>query len=659
MTTYQDILEKLKQSQLMQKFNANKQAMTNPQPSGFGHGIANLGMKMSQSQIPQVAKLGVGTQTLGNKLGALGAAKGLGNAGALGGAAGGALSKATPFLGGAMSGAQAAQDASRGDYIGAGLNGISAGASFVPGVGTAVAMGASALDSINKMFRGAKDRANQQAMQMSMQEAQNSEQANAESTAQLQNQFANNAMQYANDMAQPSTYNDIMSRIQPVGNVGSPTEFASGINLPSEVQTSKNNPVIASGIEEGVPTGGAASIKPLQVMDNGNGGAVVDKVATNALANQYQEPKESLVQKIMNGLGQFKAGYDDNSMNGFADGDLANKLAGGNQQQTPSNYDLLANDMKQGGYTDEQIQSAQQGLNGGNKDIAAMIDKYSIAKPTTDEDIALAQQGGFNNQGALTGGAATTKKTIMNRLGEAVGTGRRLMANPWVQAGIAAAISKADGGDIGDMAQAAYKYGTAKAMSDQYYKQLHPDAKAMPVLNTYGVDDYKAKAYNDFNQGRTVMSRRDLIKLQNPTMSDQDIEDLITKSGINGDEMVSIKGYETVEKAKNNTRKTDLQEDKNKWQRDQGQQKIGIQQQRVNNTKINSDRNYQLKLKTAQDKISKSNLKEQTKQELNRNLAKYSTIINDPNRSDEDKAKARQGMINTYGKDFLSVEANL
>lgn len=647
MTTYQDILDKLKQSQLMQKFNANKQAMTNPQPSGFGHGIANLGMKMSQSQVPQIAKLGVGTQTLGNKLGALGAAKGLGNTGAIGGAS--ALGKATPFLGGAMSGAQAAQDASKGDYIGAGLNGIAAGASFVPGVGTAVSMGAQALDSINKMFRGAKDRANQQAMQRSMQEAQNSEQANAESAAQLQNQFANDSMQYANAMTQPSTYDGIMSRIQPVGNAGSPTGFATDINLPNEQETLQNDQSTQPQVEDingnvsAFPTTREGFAKSLT--DNGwqqdivnaalqglNGGNkdIADyitaynnnaadgqqiaipqtdeevELARNGQFYQPEQPntaanatKESLFERIKNGLGQFKAGYDDNSTTGFTDGDLANKLSGNVQQPV------------------------------------------------------IAQNG------TLTGGAATTKKTIMNRLGEAAGTGRRLMANPWVQAGIAAAISKADGGDVGDMAQAAYKYGTAKAMSDQYYRQLHPGAKVMPVLNTYGVDDYKAKAYNDFNQGRTVMSRRDLIKLQNPTMSDQDIEDLITKSGINGDELVSIKGYETVEKAKNNTRKTDIQEDKNKWQRDQGQQKIGIQQQKVNNTKINNDRNYQLKLKAAQDKVSKSDLKEQTKQELNRNLAKYSTIINDPNRSDDDKAKARQGMINTYGKDFLSVEANL
>ena len=577
MTTYQDILDKLRQSQLMQKFNANKQAMTNPQPSGFGHGIANLGMKMSQSQIPKIAKLGVGTQTLGNKLGALGAAKGLGgasgmlgNAGAHGAAS--ALGKATPFVGGAMSGAQAAQDASRGDYIGAGLNGVAAGASFVPGVGTVVAMGAQALDSINKMFRSAKDKANQQAMQKSMQEAQNSEQANAESTDQLQNQFANDSMQYANAMAQPSTYDDIMSRLQPVENLEIPTGFATDINLPNEEETLQDEPATFTGHVD--QSNAAPQFDPTIPRDNDGDPIFV---------SEPQTTKSSILDKIKSGLSDFKSGYVDNSTTSFSEGDLANNISGNVQQPTVNPLGNAVAEARYAGFNQEQIDNMKQGLNGGNKDIAALIDKYNIRKPGTDEEIALAQAGNFNPD-QVTGAAAPTqtKKSLMQRLGEAAGTGRRLVANPWVQAGIAAAISKADGGDVGDMAQAAYKYGTAKSMSDQYYRQLHPDAKVMPVLNTYGVDDYKAKAYNDFNQGRTVMSRRDLIKLQNPTMSDQDIEDLITKSGINGDELVSIKGYETVEKAKNNTRKTDIQEDKNKWQKDQGQQKIGIQQQNAN-----------------------------------------------------------------------------
>lgn len=569
MTTFQDIIEQINNLKSMQQYNTNKQNLTNS--NGFGHGLSQLGMNLSQSTNPMLSKIGVGTQSFGNNLGALGAAKGLGNAGAMGGAAG-ALGKATPFLGGAMSGAQAAQDAKNGDYIGAGLNGISAGASFIPGIGTAVSMGASMLDSINKAVRSAQDKANAKAMQISAQEAQKSEQNNAQDTAQLQNQFANDSMKYANAMVQPSIPEGSLSHVN----------YDLGINTPNIIQTPQNSPSTIPKNEdsiEGVPTGGAApintnfiqnlfnkhnSVKPIQVIDDGNGGAVIDKDATNQLAQQQGlDAKQSLLEKIRQGLGEFKSGYDDNSMNGFADGDLVQKLSNDTQQ------------------------------------------------PVIPQD------------GTLTGGAATTKKTIMNRIGEAAGTGRRLMANPWVQAGIAAAISKADGGDAGDMAQAAYKYGTAKAMSDQYYKQLHPDAKVMPVLNTYGVDDYKAEAMNKYNQGRTVISRRDLIKLQNPTMSDQDVEDLIYKAGINGDELVSIKGYESVEKAKNNTRKTNIQEDKNKWQRDQGQQKIGIQQQNANTnagrlqeTKNNNtkkaqqkDRDYNYKVQQNEQKKIEAELK--------------------------------------------------
>ena len=613
MTTFQDILDKIKNAKLMQQYTSNKQNMTNP--TGFGQSISNLGMNLSQSSNPMISKLGVGTQTLGNNLGALGNAGAFGNAtGALGNTetlsnglgalssgiskaapAATALGKATPFLGAGISGAQAAQDAKNGDYIGAGLNGISAGASFVPGIGTAVSMGASMLDSINKMFRGAQDRANAEAMKKSMEGAQKSEQANAQDTAQLQNQFANDSMNYANNMAQNDIYEDIMRNLSPSSTSDSLSTVNSnlGINTPSDIQTPQNEDYI-----EGLPTGGAApvnaslgtkirglfnkNIKPSQIMDDGSGGAIIDKEATKTLASKYQEPKESLLERIRNGLSQFKAGYDDNSMNGFSQGDLALKLSGNSSQPISNNISNAIADAQAQGFNEQQIADMKQGLNGGNKDIAALIDKYSINKPITEEEIALAKNGEFNNNGVLTGGAAETKKTLMNRIGEAAGTGRRLMANPWVQAGIAAGISKADGGDIGDMAQAAYKYGTAKAMSDQYYKMMNPDAKVMPVLNTYGAEDYKAKAYNDFNLGRSVITRRQLLKLQNPDKSDIEIDAMAKAQGIDPDEPISIKGYETVVKGKQKDRDLDIKADKNQWQKNQGQQKIGIQAKNAN-----------------------------------------------------------------------------
>lgn len=523
----------------------------------------------------------------------------------------GAITKTAPVANAATGALNVGNDLAKGDYANAGLNGAKTAAYIAGGpIGAAIGTGIDML----QMFNNAQKQNEAKAMQMSMQEAQNSEQANENSLQGLQNTFQNNSEQAAQNMTQPNNYQDIINKISNNLNTasGTPVNSNLGINTLEDIQTPQNGLSYIPQNEDldlGVPTGGAAPIsnmfnkyiKPIQVMDDGNGGAVIDKTATNQLIQQQGlEPKQSLLERIKQGLGEFKEGYDDNSQNGFANGDLVNQLAGNTNQPV-----------------------------------------------TTDEN------------GVLTGGAATTKKTIMNRIGEAAGTGRRLMANPWVQAGIAGLISKADGGDIGDMAQAAYKYGTAKAMSDQYYRQLNPDAKVMPVLNTYGVDDYKAKAMNDFNQGRTMISRRDMVKLNNPNMSDSDVEDVLQKAGINGDEMISLKGYDAVQKANYNQGKLKQGQQKIDNQKAYQQGQLKIKQQSVNNTKANADRNYQLKLKSTQDKVSKSNLKEQTKQELNKNLAKYSTIVNDPNRSDDDKARARQGMINAYGKDFLSVERSL
>jgi hypothetical protein len=585
MTTYQDILDKLRQSQLMQKFNANKQAMTNPQPSGFGHGIANLGMKMSQSQIPQIAKLGVGTQTFGNKLGALGAAKGLGNAGAMGGAAG-ALGKATPFVGGAMSGAQAAQDASKGDYIGAGLNGIAAGASFVPGIGTAVAMGAQALDSVNKMFRAAKDKANAKAMQKSMQEAQNSEQANAESTDQLQNQFANDSMQYADAMAQPSTYDDIMSRIQPVGNAGSPTGFATDINLPNEEETLQNEPATLTGHVDNQPTDPSQVQLDLTIPRDNDGNPI--------FTENTQPTKTSLMDRIKSGLADFKSGYDDNSTTSFIEGDLVNKLAKSQPQQPTINP--LGNavaEAKHAGYSQEQIDAMKQGLNGGNKDIAALIDKYNIRKPDKDnaEEIALAKAGDFNPD-QITGAAAPaqTKKSIMQRLGEVAGTGQRVLSNPLTQGLIAGTVAGIQKGNMGSGLEYGVQWAQNKAKADNYYRQMNPGSKYTPVFGNYDANDYKVQQSIELEKQTLAEKIRNNIATADEVKR---YHDLTTA------ETTRYHNIQAEETAKHHRNQEGIQSQGNairaghyKVMEDQGAQ-------RINNSKNNSDRDYQFKVQQA------------------------------------------------------------
>lgn len=627
MSALQDeIMKQIQQQQQMENYRKSQQSL-NSQPTGLvgkvsnlGNSLNNFGSKLSQSQFQPIANLGVKAQGLGNTIGNFAnASKGLG-------AASNALSNAAPAVGAATGALEVGGNLANGDYANAGLNALKTGATLAGGP---IGMGVSAAIQAAQMLKGAKDKANAEAMKKVNEEANKSMTANAQETSQAQQNFINDAQQAAQNMTQPisnqALSQDIMSQINPnytSSASGSPTGFASGINTPDTTQTLQNDQSVVPQIEDAngnvsaFPTTREAFAKSLT--DNGwaenivnsalqglNGGnkdmadyiSAYNENASDdqkiaipkteeeielARNGQFYQPqggvqdnntrlKESLLDRIKNGLSNFKAGYEDNSQNGFADGDLANKLANNSQQSTtPQN-------------------------------------------------------------GVLTGGAAQTKKTLMNRIGEAAGTGRRLMANPWVQAGIAGLISKADGGDIGDMAKAAYQYGTAKAMSDQYYKQMHPDAKVMPVFNTYGADDYKAKAYNDFNQGRTMVSRRDLIKLKNPDMSDTEIDNLIKSTGIDPEEMVSINAYKAVEKSNYDKGRLEQGEKKinNDYEIKKGQ--LGVAQSRASETarhnKVSENQRGQsiANAKKASEANNRKNNKEIKEKQAN---ALYSAMYN-------------------------------
>jgi hypothetical protein len=200
----------------------------------------------------------------------------------------------------------------------------------------------------------------------------------------------------------------------------------------------------------------------------------------------------------------------------------------------------------------------------------------------------------------------------MNRIGEAAGTGRRLMANPWTQAAIAGLVSKAAGGDIDDMAIAAYKYGTNKAKADAYYKQINPDAKVMPVFNTFDADDYKAKAYNDYYQMRTLINAPTADEyykqqfLQNYLTADE-YNRIINDPNYNPSARVNLNQVKQAQKNANDVRKTDIQADKNNWQKSQGQQRISIQQQKASaNAKKTNEANNKKNKKELEEKQAKS-----------------------------------------------------
>jgi hypothetical protein len=368
---------------------------------------------------------------------------------------------------------------------------------------------------------------------------------------------------------------------------------------------------------KGNMTGGAASIledttyPEEQEIGQPTGGA--------APATTPQSTGQSIIDKLRNGLGDFRTGFDDNAQHGFMQGDLANKFAGTQTQQqpaTPSPYELLANDMTAANFSPEQIKAAKQGLNGGNADIAALVDKYSINKPTTDEEIALAQAGNLNPQDA-TGSAAplqgnVTKKSIMNRIGEAFGTGRRLLANPWVQAGIAGAITKATGGTTGDALTNAFNYGKEKQMADYYYKQMNPGATVTPILNNFGATDYKNQAD---------------IENANAKLQEQMYNNAFTRQ-LNQEKFDFDKDYKN--------RKYDLDERKFKDQAAYRRGQLGLQQQRL-----------QIALANAGNKKERDRLLNDYKKQIQSDVADYITVPK------KDKAGYKKYIVDKYGVDVL------
>lgn len=606
-----------------------------------------------------LAGTSTGSSALGSSLlGATGGSSaGMGAAGATS-AIGGSTAAATG-AGAAGAGAGAAGAGAAG---GAAMGAAGGAAMAVPVAGWVVAA-ALAAKAIKDKFDEAHKKVNAKAMQADSNAMQESSQANAEGIAQDQNAFQNAAMESAQQMTQPSTY-DAMETQLPIGQdyavnpetysypeeqeIGMPTGGAAPANnnfiqnlfdkyngkqklsieplrepIMRENVEPLREPIMRENIKplrepyKGNMTGGAASIledttyPEEQEIGQPTGGA--------APATTPQSTGQSIIDKLRNGLGDFRAGFDDNAQHGFMQGDLANKFAGTQTQQqpaTPSPYELLANDMTAANFSPEQIKAAKQGLNGGNADIAALVDKYSINKPTTDEEIALAQAGNLNPQDA-TGSAAplqgnVTKKSIMNRIGEAFGTGRRLLANPWVQAGIAGAITKATGGTTGDALTNAFNYGKEKQMADYYYKQMNPGATVTPILNNFGATDYKNQAD---------------IENANAKLQEQMYNNAFTRQ-LNQEKFDFDKDYKN--------RKYDLDERKFKDQAAYRKGQLGLQQQRL-----------QIALTNAGSKAKKQALLDNYKKQIQEDVAKYFLV------KDKDKNAAKKDLVDAYGVDIL------
>lgn len=284
-------------------------------------------------------------------------------------------------------------------------------------------------------------------------------------------------------------------------------------------------------------------------------------------ASGVEEDKPGIVSKIMDAVTGMK------NKKGV-EGELP-KL----QKKTPvwDENTLNAMDKAKGlGLDQSAVDGVAQGLNGGNKDVAGIVDEFGIRKPSTEEEIALAREGKFNTptvpevteevteepslkdriknkfvsgvkdlkagfddnvstslaegdllnnivgeEGVPTSGGDAVKKGIMNRVGELAGTTVRTLGKPAVQGLIATGISRAQGNDWGKSIETGLDYAQKRQVADHYYKALNPEAKFTPLFSGLGAEDYKAHTMNEYRDAmveNTKLKTQAQLDKSNPTI---------------------------------------------------------------------------------------------------------------------------------------------
>lgn len=103
--------------------------------------------------------------------------------------------------------------------------------------------------------------------------------------------------------------------------------------------------------------------------------------------------------------------------------------SGDNNAESYNPIDDYKNTLKEQGYSDEVINGVSQGLNYGNKDIADWQAQYNqgagrnnpIRIPKTDEEIALAKQGQFNQEPMTAQAQTNESQHLINKLANGLG----------------------------------------------------------------------------------------------------------------------------------------------------------------------------------------------------------------------------------------------
>lgn len=346
------------------------------------------------------------------------------------------LGKAMPVVGGAMSAKSAYDRASKGDYVGAGLDAVAGVASFVPGIGTAIAMGAQALNAMKDLKKADEMKAIAKS-QEAIAENQSSALGNLNDKKQeIKEQQANNFADMQSQMQpqQSNALTDALANEIPEPDVFTPNDALTLNTEPSGMATANvQQPEIVNPVfnqpEVAQPADNSSKIAGLLNAVKSMGGAVDNKV--DLAQEKIGGMVDTALAKTKSGVNDFMAGYADNRNNGFAQGDFYNQI----KEQEP--------------------------------------------QATTDEQGNVVLQGGVEDK----------KKSIMAMLGELAGTTGRLASNPYLQGLVAGGIYKATGGDAGESIKYGVDWAKNKAKSDYYANAI---GKTPGVL----IGDYDATDYN-------------------------------------------------------------------------------------------------------------------------------------------------------------------
>lgn len=447
--------------------------------------------------------------------------------------------KAVPIIGGVMSAKSAYDRASKGDYIGAGLDVVSGVASFIPGIGTAIALGADALNAMKDIKKNDEMKTiakSQQAIADNQASALgNLADKKQEIKAQQQDNLADMQLQTQPDMSSVLS-NEINSQIDAFA--PSPTEsavvepsnmLAQNTQLPEIVNPTFDTPQPQSVTTPEQDKSGMVA----NILNSVKGMAGKVDNTVDLTQDKIGGMVDKAVAKVKPGISDFMAGYQDNRNTSFTQGDLykqlkpqdsgmfaqgnidlANRPVVKNEDGTISTVKSMSFEPSEGEYAGKQVlipmvadngtmmneEQAIQYFNQNGKHLGVFNDVDSANKYAdslhNQQDV---YYNGENASPVLKGGAEEIKKSIMAKLGEMAGTTARGLSNPVIQGLIASGIYKATGGDTGESLQYGVNWAQDKAKSDMYAKLIGQQPGILG--GKYDSKDYNAYVMNKYKDG--------------------------------------------------------------------------------------------------------------------------------------------------------------